>query len=62
MKSVGAMLGQLHNLLGTRDLSDWDISFIASCWSRSGEGRITSTLTDKQLEVLERLYRRHFGD
>jgi hypothetical protein len=62
MKSVNAMLRQLHNLLNTSDLTPWEQSFISSCWSRSEEGSNTARLTERQVEVVPDIYRKHFGD
>ena len=62
MKSVNSMLTQLHALLGTKDLTPWQESFVRSCWSRSEEGTNTLRLTEKQIEIVPQIYSKHFGD
>jgi len=55
MKSVQQMVAQLEGLLGTKDISDWEQGFIESIVERK------ASLTDKQLVVVERIYRKHFA-
>lgn len=62
MKSCNTMVRQLHALLGTNDLNAWEESFIESVWSRSEEGANTTRLTERQIETVPELYRKHFGD
>ena len=59
--SVGAMLRQLHGLCGTADVSAWEADFIKSVYLWSSEGKDTRNVSDKQLPIIERLYRKHFA-
>ena len=61
MKSVGAMLTQLQAMLGTNDLSDWEAGFVESV-VEAAEARGLQTLSGKQVEKIESIYRKHFGD
>jgi hypothetical protein len=60
MKSVGAQIKQLHGII--EELSDWEQSFVESVWTRSDEGRKTLNLTERQVDIVPTIYRKHFGD
>ncbi len=62
MKSVGAMIKQLTGLQGTRDLTPWEERFIADLVSRTAGGRDTANLSANQVDKVEQIYARHFGD
>ena len=62
MKSIGHCIRQLGALLGTDDLNEWEREFVQSIADQSNEGNNTSALTIKQVETIEKLYSRHFGD
>lgn len=64
MKSLAAMLEQISALAGTPDLSRWEAEFVSNIVerTRSGRGFDTTRLSPKQVETIERLYQRHFGD
>ena len=56
MKSTGQMIEQLEGLLGTSDLTDWESGFVETLVERKGK-----PLSDKQTEIMERIYRKHFA-
>lgn len=56
MKSVSQMIAQLEGLLGTKDLTEWETGFVETLVARKGQ-----PLTEKQLEVMERIYKKHFA-
>lgn len=62
MKSLGAMITQLHAMEDTRDLTAWENDFVKSAWRDSQQGKITVTISAKRVEIIDRLYRQHFGD
>ena len=62
MKSIGAMVKQLQPLCGTPDLSAWETDFVESVVLRSNNGTLTTRLSEKQVEVVGRIYAKHFGD
>jgi hypothetical protein len=62
MKSIGAMIQQLEGMLGTDDLSQWESEFVASVAERSAGGALTNRLSEKQVDVVNRIYGKHFGD
>jgi hypothetical protein len=56
MKSVEQMVAQLEGMLGTKDLSEWERGFVETLVERKGKG-----LSDRQIAIMERLYRKHFA-
>lgn len=61
MKSVGAMIQQIDGLHDS-DFTTWELEFFDSVLTRSKHGKETSKLTEKQVECVERIYQKHFGD
>lgn len=61
MKSIGQMIQQLDGLRGTRDINNWESDFIKSVVGWSDNGEHTGDLSAKQVEVIERIYRKHFA-
>lgn len=59
--SLGTQIKQLAGLLGTDDISDWEQRFIKSVYGWSSKGENTSAITAKQIDVIERLYAKHFA-
>lgn len=57
--STTTMIRRLSGMLDTRDLSEWEQQFVRSLVEKLDAGRVTS-LTDRQVETLERLHGRHF--
>lgn len=58
--STTTMIRRLSGLLDTRDLSEWEQQFVRSLVEKLDAGRVTS-LTERQVETLERLHGRHFA-
>ncbi len=61
MKSIGAKIKQIAALHDTSDVSEWENGFIASIVEITDHGQDTTRLTEKQLAVIDRLYRKHFA-
>lgn len=59
--SVGTMLKQLAGMVDTSDLSDWENGFLKNVLERSGDGARTSLLTEKQVDRVEQLWKKHFA-
>lgn len=59
--SIGAQIKSLSGLVGTKDISDWEDGFISSIVEKSGNGERTSYLTEKQVDHIDTLYRKHFA-
>lgn len=58
--STTTMIRRLSGMLDTRDLSEWEQQFVRSLVEKLDAGRVTS-LTERQVETLERLHGRHFA-
>ncbi len=60
--SIGSMIEQLHGLLGTGDLGDWEESFVTSVHERYVWVNKNSTqLSGKQVEKIEQIWAKHFA-
>jgi len=60
--SLGTKIEQLDGLRDTKDLSEWEQGFVASILERYlVAGRDTRMLTSKQVEVVERIWDKHFS-
>lgn len=60
MLSTGQMIDRLAGMVGTKDLNDWETRFVSGLVARKNAGQVTS-LSEEQLEVLERLHNKHFA-
>lgn len=61
MASINTMVKQCAGLLGTPDVNEWEQRFITDVKERTSNGDNTSMLTEKQVESLERIWRKHFS-
>jgi hypothetical protein len=61
MKSLGQKIQQLEGLIGTKDLSTWENDFLQSVLERSNHGKNTPALSERQAEVAERIWGKHFA-
>lgn len=59
--SIGAKVQQIEGLHDTSDVSAWENEFIASVVTKTQNGKDTRALTDKQIEVIERIWSKHFA-
>ena len=62
MTSLQEMLRRLQLLLAGSELGEWESDFIANVYARSSNGTRTSVLSGRQVEVIEKLFRRHFNN
>jgi hypothetical protein len=58
--SIGAMVKAITGLQGTNDISGWEEEFIESVADRSRNGEDTQMLSSKQVEIIERIYKKHY--
>jgi hypothetical protein len=59
--SVRAMLLQLAGMVDTVDLSQWESEFLARMLELTAQATKTSGLTEKQLERIAELWKKHFA-
>lgn len=60
-RSIGSMLEMIHGLAETSELTPWEESFVKSVWAHSFEAKKTSSLSEKQIEHIGNIWRRHFA-
>lgn len=61
MASLNTMVQRVAGLADTKDVNDFENKFIASVVEKTQNGKNTTSLTEKQIEVLERLFDKHFS-
>jgi hypothetical protein len=60
--SLGTKIEQLDGLRDTKDLSEWENGFVTSILERYlTAGRDTRMFTGKQVDVIERVWGKHFA-
>ncbi len=60
--SIGTMIEQIDGLRDTTGLTEWEQGFVTSILQRYLlANKDTQTLSGKQVEVIERIYRKHFS-
>ena len=62
MKTLKKMVEQLAALIGTSDLNDWETNFLTTVSKQVDERGTTVHLSSKQIDNIEKLYDKHFGD
>jgi hypothetical protein len=55
------MIKQIAGLVGTKDANDWETKFITGIVQLTDNGENTKYLSPPRVEVIERIYRRHFA-
>jgi len=60
MASLNTMVKQCAGLIGTKDVTLWEDQFLQSVVERTAQGDNTTSLTEKQVDVLERIHAKHF--
>jgi len=65
MKSLAMKIDQIEGLAGTKDVSEWEDKFItdiaARCKANAQTIKDTRGLTPKQVEIVERIWAKHFA-
>ena len=62
MKSIGQMLELCDGLRDTKDISPWENTFLTDMIERYLIARkSTSAFSDKQVEIIDRIYNKHFA-
>ena len=59
--SIGAQIKQLGGMVDTPDLNDRENGFVKNMVDRTGNGQNTTDLTERQVDWLADLYKKHFG-
>lgn len=61
MTAINTMVKRVSSLINTRDVTPWENEFIQRVVRQTSDGDNTTSLTAKQIDVLERLFSRHFS-
>ena len=61
MKSIATKIEQIDGLRGTNDLTPWEDEFITSIVDRVAKTTDTRVLSARQVEIVERIYGKHFA-
>lgn len=61
MASINTMVKRMAGLQDTSDLSAWENEFVTSIVEKTDGGDNTTSLTEKQIDVLERIFSKHFA-
>ena len=59
--SIGTMVQQIIGLHDTADVTPWENGFIESIFEKTRDGQVTTGLSEKQVEAVERIWRKHFA-
>lgn len=59
--SIGTMVKQVAGLLGTKDLTPWEAGFVSNVSDRTENGKDTTKLSEKQVEIVEKIWGRNFA-
>lgn len=62
MKSLAEKIAELAPLIGTGDITRWEDEFLRNAVNFTRPGSQTEAMSPKQVEIVERLYRKHFAD
>lgn len=60
MASLNTMVKRCAGLVDTKDVSAWESDFLRSILEKTQQGDNTTSLTEKQIEVLERIHSKNF--
>lgn len=61
MASLNTMVKRVAGLAGTGDLSAWEERFVKNVVAQTANGDNTTSLSENQVDVLERLFDKHFA-
>ena len=59
--SLSTMVKKIAGLAHTQDVSEWESQFIDSIVARTDGGKNTTALSEKQVEIVERIHGKHFA-
>lgn len=62
MTALNTMVKRVAGLADTKDVTDWENKFVKSVVAQTFNGDNTTSLTEGQIDVLERLHDRHFSE
>lgn len=60
MASLNVMVKKCAGLIGTKDVTDWEDDFLTSIAKQTKEGDDTTKLSEKQIDVIQRIHDKNF--
>jgi len=61
MTALNTQVKRVSGLLDTHDLTDWEDGFVRTVVRQTNDGDNTTSLTEKQIDVLESIFNKHFA-
>lgn len=61
MASLNTMVQRVGGMVDTKDLTEWENRFVKNIVAQTGNGHNTTSLSENQVDVLERIYDKHFA-
>lgn len=61
MPTVNTQVKRIAGLLSTEDLNDWEQDFVESIQEYTHGGMDVQVLSEKQRDVVARIFRKHFA-
>lgn len=61
MTTINTMVKRCSGLIDTSDVSEWENDFLQSIVEKTDDGDDTTSLTERQITVLERIFSKHFA-
>lgn len=61
IQSLNTRVQRIAALVDTKDITEWENDFILSILERTRDGRDTRTLTENQINVIDRIFHKHFA-
>ena len=62
MTSIGNMIKRIAGLQGGRDINEWEDTFIGSIIDKTDNGKETTGLSPKQVQIIEHIHNKHFAE
>ena len=56
MTTIGTMIKRIAGLQGTKDINEWEDSFIGSVIDKTAYGKETTGLSPKQVQIIEHIH------
>lgn len=61
MVSIRTQIAQISALLGTKAVNTWETEFIESILTKTKNGDNTTSLSEKQVECIEKIYNKNYS-
>ncbi len=62
MASITLMVKRCAGLIDTKDVTAWENQFLTDILAKTRQGDDTTGLTEKQVDRVQQIFNKHFGD